>query len=88
MAQPMLKEEIPPPIREGRLAEIRASARALEKKLGRPLRANIKGEGPYGALTEEEEVELALARLSSGERIPASVFLEEFKHLARGRKPQ
>ena len=64
-------------------ADARAAAKALEKKLGRKLRTQIDGD-ENGALTEAEEEELILARLTSGDQwIPAEEFLEEFKHLRR-----
>ena len=90
MAQPVVKESPPKAIRRSAPsnladadADARAAAKALEKKLGRKLRTHIEGD-ENGALTEAEEEELILARLTSGDQwIPAEEFLEEFKHLCR-----
>ena len=74
MAQPMLKED---PVRRETARrmddEALAGARALERRLGRPLRDDIDD-----PMSEDDEREMLLARLAYGERRPASELLKKY----------
>lgn len=72
MAEPMpvFDEMTSPPSR----AEVLSRARALRRKLGRPLRMDIDG-----ATTDEELAEKILARAEDDSRVPIADILNEFR---------
>ena len=81
MAEPMRVSPVPPEtMSPPSRAEIASRARALRRKLGRPLRMEIDG-----PLTDEELAEVVLARAKDNGRVPIEDILDEFRADNSGR---
>ena len=80
-AAPLIRPRAPGPANETppEILQMQEDARALSRKLGRPLRTDIPD-----PLSEADWEELILARiLNYDKRVSAEALLEEFAHLRR-----